>query len=236
VRSRAASLALRCHVEQSGGSRSVPVALVCRGALGGPSLTVAAEDIAPLARADCAAVLLPAAEFLGAEARAPGRGLLDAGALVALATDLNPGTAPVGSMPLVMGARGRDVHDEHPRGPGRGHPQCRWVLEMERTLGSTEVGKRADLLLLDGPVQRIADRLGHHPVLAAFVGGEPVYVRDAEAGRGSARGHEDRARTGDGERAQPRLPDRSARRLRAAAPGRLLLELAARDVPAGGVA
>jgi imidazolonepropionase len=177
----AASLALRCHVEQFGGSRSVPVALAAGARSVDHLSTLAAEDIAPLARADCAAVLLPAAEFLGAEARAPGRALLDAGALVVLATDLNPGTAPVVSMPLVMGLGARMYGMSTLEILAAATLNAAWVLEMEHTLGSIEVGKRADLLLLEGPVERIAYRLGHNPVLAAFVGGESVYVRDAEA-------------------------------------------------------
>jgi imidazolonepropionase len=48
---------------------------------------------------------------------------------------------------------------------------------------SIEVGKRADLLLLDGPVEMIPYRFGHNPVTVAFVGGEPVYVRDEAAAR-----------------------------------------------------
>ena len=85
------------------------------------------------------------------------------------------------SMPLVHGAGRADVRDEHARETWRATLNAAWVLGMERTLGSIEVGKQADLLLLDGPVERIAYRLGHNPVLAAFVAGEPVFVRDAEA-------------------------------------------------------
>ena len=96
-------LALRCHVEQFGGLRSVPVALAAGARSVDHLSTLHADDIAPLAQAECAAVLLPAAEFLGAEHRAPGRALVDAGAIVVLATDANPGTAPVFSLPVVIG-------------------------------------------------------------------------------------------------------------------------------------
>ena len=53
-----------------------------------------------------------------------------------------------------------------------------WTLGLEHDRGSIEVGKRADLVLLDGPVEQIAYRFGHNPVLAVFVAGEPVFVRD----------------------------------------------------------
>jgi imidazolonepropionase len=177
----AAGLALRAHVEQFGGYHSVPVALAAGARSADHLSTLPGPDIEPLARADCAAVLLPGAEFLGAEHRAPGRALLDAGALVVLATDLNPGTAPVTSMPLVMGLGARLYGMSTLEVLAAATLNAAWVLGMERTLGSIEVGKRADLLLLDGPVQRITYRLGHNPVQAAFIGGEPVFVRDAEA-------------------------------------------------------
>ncbi len=177
----AAGLALRTHVEQFGGLRSVPVALEVGARSVDHLSTLAREDVGPLARADCAAVLLPAAEFLGAEHRAPGRALLDAGGLVVLATDLNPGTAPVCSLPLVMGLGARMYGMSVLETLAAVTLNPAWVLGMERTLGSIEVGKRADLLLIEGPAERIAYRLGHNPVLAVFTGGEPVYVRDAEA-------------------------------------------------------
>jgi imidazolonepropionase len=58
-----------------------------------------------------------------------------------------------------------------------------WVLGLERDRGSIEVGKRADLLVLDGPVDRIAYRFGHDPIAIAIVGGELAHVRDDARGR-----------------------------------------------------
>ncbi len=138
-----------------------------------------ADRVEPLGAADCAAVLLPAAEFLGAEHRAPGRELLDAGALVVLATDANPGTAPVLSMPLVIGLGVRMYRMSAREALAASTLNAAWTLGLEADRGSIEVGKRADLLLLDGPVEQIAYRLGRNPVAMAVVAGEPVYVRDA---------------------------------------------------------
>ena len=59
--------------------------------------------ITALAESQTVATLLPATLFfLGKTTYAPARRLLDAGAMVALATDYNPGTAPSPSMPLVL--------------------------------------------------------------------------------------------------------------------------------------
>lgn len=176
-----AGLALRSHVEQFGGYRSVPVALAAGARSVDHLATLAPQDVQPLAQADCAAVLLPAAEFLGAEHRAPGRELLDAGAIVALATDANPGTAPVVSIPLVIGLGVRLYRMSTREALAATTLNAAWTLGMARELGSIEVGKRADLVLLDAPVEHVAYRLGHNPVELVFIAGEPVYVRDERA-------------------------------------------------------
>ncbi len=62
------------------------------------------EGLRMMAEAGVVAVLLPATTFtLGSAEYAPARKMLDMGLDVALATDLNPGTSPVESLPLVMG-------------------------------------------------------------------------------------------------------------------------------------
>jgi len=177
----AAGLGLRAHVEQFGGLRSVPVALEAGARSVDHLSTLHRDDIAPLAAAPCGAVLLPAAEFLGAEQRAPGRELVDAGALVVLATDFNPGTAPVTSMPVVLGLAARLYGLSVLETLGAATLNAAWVLGLEHDRGSVEVGKRADLLLLDGPAEMIPYRFGHNPVALAFIGGEPVHVRDEAA-------------------------------------------------------
>jgi imidazolonepropionase len=177
----AAGLALRCHVEQFGGLRSVPVALAAGARSVDHLSTIHAEDIAPLAGAPCAAVLLPAAEFLGAEHRAPARALVEAGAIVVLATDGNPGTAPVFSMPVILGLAARLYGLTAREALGAATFNAAWTLDLQHDRGSIEVGKRADLLLLDGPVEMLAYRFARDPVAAVFVGGEPVYLRDGAA-------------------------------------------------------
>jgi imidazolonepropionase len=177
----AAGLALRTHVEQFGGLRSVPVALEAGARSVDHLSTLHRDDIAPLAAAACGAVLLPAAEFLGAEHRAPARALVEAGAILVLATDFNPGTAPVTSMPVVLGLAARLYGLSVLETLGSATLNGAWVLELERDRGSIESGKRADLLVLDGPAEMIPYRFGRNPVAVAIVGGEPLYIRDEVA-------------------------------------------------------
>ena len=116
---------LRAHVEQFDANRSVPVALDAGARSVDHLACLHPDDLAPLAAAECAAVLLPGAEFLGAEETAPGRALADAGAICVLATDCNPGTSPVASLPVVIGLAVRRYGWTRARGARRVHAQRR---------------------------------------------------------------------------------------------------------------
>ncbi len=141
------------------------------------------EDVAALAGAPCAAVLLPAAELLTAERLSPGRALADAGAVCAIATGCHPVRAPVTSMPLVIGLAAR----LHGWSALEALLACTlnaaWVLGLSERTGSLEVGKRADVLVLDGPVGLLPHRLGRNPVAVAICGGEVAWVRPDQAWR-----------------------------------------------------
>ena len=176
-------LDLRCHVEQFACHRSVRVALAA-GARSVDHLScLHPDDVAPLGRAECAAVLLPAAELLGGEETAPGRDLADAGAICVLATDANPGTSPVVSLPLVMGIAVRRYGWSVREALLAVTLNAAWALGLSDRAGSLEPGRPGDVLLLDGPVEHVPYRFGHNPVAAAFVGGNAVWVRPDAAWR-----------------------------------------------------
>jgi imidazolonepropionase len=176
-------LDLRAHVEQFNSNHSVPVA-VAVGARSVDHLACLPEDeIAPLAQSHTAAVLLPGAEFLGDERVAPARRLGDAGAICALGTDMNPGTSPVLSMPLIIGLAVRRYRWSVKEALLACTLNPAWILRCSDRIGSLEVGKRADLLILDGPIERIPYRLGHNPVAVVVAGGRVVHVREDSAWR-----------------------------------------------------
>jgi imidazolonepropionase len=178
-----AGLALRCHVEQFNRNRSVPVALE-HGARSVDHLAcLHPDDLDPLAASECAAVLLPGAEFMAAERTAPARELADAGAICVLATDANPGTSPLVSLPLVIGLAVRRYGWTAREAVLAATHNAAWVIGLHERLGSLEIGKSADLLLLDAPIEHLPYRLGHNPVLAAFRAGELLYVRADTAAR-----------------------------------------------------
>ena len=178
-----AGVRLRAHVEQFSTMRSVPVALKHNARSLDHLSAIHPDDIAPLGSSETAAVLLPGAELMGAEATAPARDLIDAGAIMVLATDGNPGTSPIFSLPLIVGLGVRRYGLSTREALLAVTLNAAWVLDLSDDLGSIELDKRADLVLLDCPAEHIAYRLGRNPVAATFVGGEPVYVRPDAAWR-----------------------------------------------------
>ncbi|MBV9363582.1 MAG: imidazolonepropionase, partial [Solirubrobacterales bacterium] len=178
-----AGVALRAHVEQFSTMRPISVALKHNARSLDHLSVIHPDDIAPLGASDTAAVLLPGAEFMGAEATAPARDLIDAGAIVVLATDANPGTSPVFSLPLIVGLAVRRYGLSSREALLAVTLNAAYVLNLAESLGSIEPGKRADLVLLDSPSEHMAYRLGHNPVAAVFIAGEPAYVRPDAAWR-----------------------------------------------------
>ena len=90
---------------------------------------------------------------------------------MAIASDFNPGTSPVISMPEVIAFAVRLYGLSAAEALVAATANAACALGLERSLGTLEVGKRADLLVLDGPVDAIPYRPGHNPVLATFVAG-----------------------------------------------------------------
>jgi imidazolonepropionase len=174
---------LRAHVEQFNANRSVPVALAAGARSVDHLACLHPDDVAPLAGAECAAVFLPGAEFLGAEHVAPARDLADAGAICVLATDLNPGTSPICALPVVMGLAVRRYGWSVREALLACTLNAAWVLGLSGELGSLEVGKRADVVLLDTPVAHLPYRFGRNPVCLVIRAGELAWVRPDAAWR-----------------------------------------------------
>jgi imidazolonepropionase len=105
----------------------------------------------------------------------PVRTLVETGSAIALATDFNPGTSPVLSMPEAV-ATGCTLYGLTPfEALTASTLNPAWVLGMAERSGTLEVGKRADLLVLEGEAFRqVPYRPGHNPVLHAYAGGTRI--------------------------------------------------------------
>jgi imidazolonepropionase len=178
VAAHAADLPLRCHADQLGPSGATEAA----AALGARSVDhlnhVSAHGIAALGDGTTVAVLLPTSTlFLGASPP-DARALVGSGAAIALATDFNPGTSPVLSMPeaIAMACSLYRLTPHEALCAATANPA--WVLGLPRGTGTLEPGAPADLVVIDGDAFRhVPYRPGHDPVVRTIVGGRVVWER-----------------------------------------------------------
>jgi imidazolonepropionase len=153
-------LALRLHADQFSERGAIPLAIEI-GARSADHLEATGEEGARLlARSDVAAVLLPACGLFLDLPLPPARRLVEEGAIVALATDFNPGSSFCESLPLVMNLGCTRLG----LSPAEALNAC--TANAANVLGLGDVGRlapgyRADVLVLDAPDWRyLAYHLG----------------------------------------------------------------------------
>jgi len=173
-----AGLPLRCHADQLGPSGAAEAA-ASLGARSADHLNnVSRPGVEALGQGRTAAVLLPTSTLMLRSSPPDARALLEAGATVALATDFNPGTSPVLSMPEAI-ATGCSLYGLTPAEAlcaATANPA--WVLGLSGELGTLVPGGRADLLVLEGDAFRhVPYRPGHDPVVRTVIGGSVVWDR-----------------------------------------------------------
>jgi imidazolonepropionase len=143
---RAGGLGLRLHAEQLARTGGARLAVELGAASVDHLEHVNHRDIRALARSDTVCTLLPGAVFhLGKSTYAPARTLIDAGAIVALATDFNPGTSPSVSMPMVLSLACTQMRMTPAEAIVAATLNAAHALGSAGRLGSLEPGKQADL-------------------------------------------------------------------------------------------
>jgi imidazolonepropionase len=169
-------LAVRCHADQLGHSGAAEAA-VAVGARSVDHLNhVGPEGIAALSAADgTIGVLLPTSTlFLGATPPDASK-LLSSGAALAFATDFNPGTSPCLSIPEVIASAAALYRVPSQVAMTGATLNAAWVLGLHDRLGSLDVGKRADFVVLDTDDPAIIPyRPGHNPVTQTWIAGTRV--------------------------------------------------------------
>jgi imidazolonepropionase len=106
-------------------------------------------DLSHVAHSSTIAVALPMSGFQLDDRYAPARELVDAGAAVAVASNLNPGTALVSSMPAVVALAVRRLYLTPAEVITATTYNAACVLGAQDEVGSIEAGKRADVQILE---------------------------------------------------------------------------------------
>jgi imidazolonepropionase len=132
------------------------------------------EDIQKLALSDTVAVALPCTPFGLAHAHyTPARAILEANGYLALATDLNPGTAWCESMQFAIALACRYMKLTPAQAIAAATINAAAAVGRANLVGSLEPGKQADLIVLDVPDYRhLGYRFGTNLVQAVMKRGK----------------------------------------------------------------
>ncbi len=140
----------RLHADEFEDSGAAELAAELRAVSADHLMAVSDVGIAKMADANVIATLLPGTTyFLGSTNYAPVKKLINAGVTIALATDFNPGSCHIQSMPFIISLAciylGMSVEDVLMAVTYNSAS----TLNLENEIGSIEVGKKADLVIWD---------------------------------------------------------------------------------------
>ncbi|WP_025209184.1 imidazolonepropionase [Hippea sp. KM1] len=142
-------------------------------------LKITESGIEALRRSGTMATLLPITAFSLKEGFADARRLIDSGVGVALATDFNPGSSYSESMPFAIGLAVLGMGLTPREAIVASTLNSAYVLGREKQVGSLEVGKQADFVLLkENSYLFIPYHVGVNPVHSVYKRGERVFSAD----------------------------------------------------------
>ena len=178
VLNTAASLGfrLKAHVDEFtnlGGSR----AMIEMGAVSIDHLdAISDEEIGLLAKSDTIGIITPTVNFnFGTSHFADARNLIDAGCAVALSTDYNPGSAPCPSQAMAMAIACRYQKLLPSEALNAATINAAHSISLGARVGSIEVGKQADIFILDtSDFRAVSNEFGGNLVRSVFKNGEVV--------------------------------------------------------------
>lgn len=175
----ALGLGVRMHVDQLTTLGGAELAAELGAASADHLECVSPEGIEALAAAGVVPVLCPLVPlYLRQKEEAPARAMIRAGLAPALATDFNPGSCYVQSMPEVLTWAALRYGMSAREALTAATLNAAASLGRAQRIGSIEVGKQADLALLDVPDHRyLTYEFGRNPVRAVVKSGVLVFER-----------------------------------------------------------
>ena len=149
IAAKESGLKLKLHTEQFNTIGGLDVALK-HNAVSVDHLEVINEkDIQRLGNSDTAAVLLPGVSFFLNHNYAPARKLIESNAIVALATDYNPGSSHICNLHLIMSLAALKMNMTIEETISAVTINAAKALCKEKSVGSIEIGKKADLAIFN---------------------------------------------------------------------------------------
>jgi imidazolonepropionase len=147
---RRAGFGLKIHADEITSLGGAELAVEMGAASAEHLIKVSREGVRALGQSNTVAVLLPCTSLgLASSTFAPARELIDADAIVALATDYNPGSAPSGSMPLAVSVACSQMRMTPAEAINAATINAACAVGKNREVGSLEEGKKADFVMYD---------------------------------------------------------------------------------------
>ncbi len=178
-RARELGLGLRLHVDQLTPLGGAELAAELGAASADHLEHVSARGIERLRDSGVVAVLCPLVPlYLRQEVEAPARRMIDAGVAIALSTDFNPGSCYLPSMSEVASWAALRYRMSAAECLTAATLNAACSVGRGDVTGTLDVGKRADVLVLDIPNHRhLVYELGRNPVRTVVAGGRIAWSR-----------------------------------------------------------
>ncbi|MGD8821918.1 MAG: imidazolonepropionase [Anaerolineales bacterium] len=176
-KAKALGFPLKIHADEFDGLGGTALAVELGAVSADHLVKTPSADIAALGGGDTVAVGLPCTPFGLAESEyTPAQAILEAGGTLALASDLNPGTAWCGNMQFTIALACRYMRLTPAQAIAASTINAAAALACQDRIGSLEAGKQADILLLEVPDYRhLGYRFGTNLVSKVMKSGKLVY-------------------------------------------------------------
>ncbi len=173
---RKAGLGLKIHADEVNDVGGAALAADLHATSAEHLLRASDANIRAMAHAGVIGILLPATAYSLRKEYAPARRMVDHGLPLAIATDCNPGTSYTESIPFVFGLSVLNMRLSVYEALVASTLNAAYAVHMAEHVGSLDVGKNADFVLLDGdgPVI-LAYHAGVSPVLQVYKRAEAIY-------------------------------------------------------------
>jgi imidazolonepropionase len=180
-RARELGFPLKIHADEFAALGGTRLAVELGAASADHLVSTPDTDIAALGKSNTVAVALPGTPFGLAERQyTPAHAILAAGGILAVATDLNPGTAWCESMQLILALATRYMGLTPAQAIAAATINAAAAIQCEESIGSLTAGKQADILIIDAPDYRhLGYRFGTNLVQLVLKKGQIVVDRSA---------------------------------------------------------
>ncbi|MGZ9225390.1 MAG: imidazolonepropionase [Anaerolineales bacterium] len=155
TKARSLGFPLKIHADEFGNIGGASLAVELGAASADHLVKTSDADIAALGKSDTVAVALPCTPFgLAEKEYTPAHKLIEADAILALATDCNPGTSWNESMQMAIALACRYMRLTPAQAIAASTINAAHAIRRSDTIGSIEAGKQADMLILSVPDYR----------------------------------------------------------------------------------